>query len=93
MAAKAKGPAAGKACEEMLQDLRKKHEVKSSQPLPARSTVGIVLEGAVVNIIVPGSPSYHANADGQRISPGDTVVCRDMCVHIWVFIVVLSETP
>jgi len=44
------------ACEGMLAELRKKHTVKSSQPLPARSTVGIVLEGTVVNIIVPGSP-------------------------------------
>ena len=35
------------ACEGMLAELRKKHTVKSSQPLPARSTVGIVLEGTV----------------------------------------------
>jgi C-terminal processing protease CtpA/Prc len=65
------------ACEGMLAELRKKHTVKSSQPLPARSTVGIVLEGTVVNIIVPGSPSYKQNEAGQCIEPGDHVVAID----------------
>ena len=68
---------AGASCEATLTGLRKKHEVKSSQPLPAKSTVGIVLEGTMVNIIVPGSPGYHANTDGLRIEPGDVVTAID----------------
>ncbi len=73
----AAGASGAAACEDMLAELRKKHEVKSSQPLPARSTVGIVLEGVVVNIIVPGSPSYKRNEAGECIEPGDTVVAID----------------
>jgi len=67
----------GSECDAMLLELRRKHEVKSAKALPARSTVGLVLEGAVVNIVVPGSPSYHANGEGQRIQPGDVVVAID----------------
>ena len=36
-----------------------------------------MLEGTVVNIIVPGSPSYKRNAAGQCIEPGDIVVAID----------------
>jgi len=67
----------GSEYDAMLLELRRKHEVKSVKALPARSTVGLVLEGAVVNIVVPGSPSYHANGEGQRIQPGDVVVAID----------------
>ena len=65
------------ACEGLLGDLRREHEMKSSQVLPAKSTVGIVLEGTLVNIIVPGSPSYRENELGQRIEPGDEVRAID----------------
>jgi len=71
------GGGRGSECDAMLLELRRKHEVKSVKALPARSTVGLVLEGAVVNIVVPGSPSYHANGEGQRIQPGDVVVAID----------------
>ena len=77
MSGRAPGAGGAAACEGMLAELRKKHEVTSSQPLPARSTVGIVLEGVVVNIIVPGSPSYKRNEAGECIEPGDTVVAID----------------
>lgn len=62
--------------ERVLSDIRRRHEMKSAQALPAKSTVGIVLEGTMVNIIVPGSPSYRENAQGQRIEPGDQVMRR-----------------
>ncbi len=43
----------------IVASIRKKHEIKApAEKLPARSTVGIVLEGTMVNIIVPGSPSF-----------------------------------
>jgi hypothetical protein len=58
--------------------IRHRHDMKSAQALPAKSTVGIVLEGTMVNIIVPGSPSYRENAQGQRIEPGDQVIRRGM---------------
>lgn len=47
--------------EEIIEALRRKHECKStgSKKLPARSTVGIVLEGVMVNIVVPGSPAFN----------------------------------
>ena len=38
-----------------------------------RSTLGIVLEGAIVTIVIPGGPAWRATADGQRIEVGDIV--------------------
>ena len=67
----------GNACEAMLTQLREKHQIKETKVLPARSTVGIVLEGTVVNIVVPGSPSYLKNADSERIEPGDVILAID----------------
>ncbi len=56
-------PAAGGAgrANEIIESIKKRHEVKlpPGKPLPARSTVGIVLEGVMVNIVVPGSPAYQ----------------------------------
>ena len=93
MASRLKGGASGgggaEACEQVLSGLRQKHEMKTVQKLPARSTVGIVLEGTVVNIIVPGSPAFnvmvpgkpsynpeHAGA-GRKIEAGDTITAID----------------
>ena len=93
MASRLKGGASGgggaEACEQVLSGLRQKHEMKTVQKLPARSTVGIVLEGTVVNIIVPGSPAFnvmvpgkpsynpeHAGA-GHKIEAGDTITAID----------------
>jgi hypothetical protein len=38
-----------------------------------RSTLGIVLEGSVVTIIIPGGPAWRATKDGKRIEVGDIV--------------------
>ena len=48
-----------------------------SVPL-VRSTVGLVLDGVTVKMVVPGSPSSKTY-DGQRIEPGDVVTHINMC--------------
>ena len=67
----------GGSCEAMLAQLREKHQVKETTALPAKSTVGIVLDGTVVNIVVPGSPGCRTNGNGERIEPGDVIFAID----------------
>ena len=66
-----------RTCDAMLAELREKHEMKSGQALSSKATIGIVLDANVVTLVVPGSPSYHPNVDGQRIEPGDAILCID----------------
>lgn len=65
------------AAEEAITGIHKAHELPraaAGKPLPAKSTVGIVLEGCSVNICVPGSPSskevriscQHAQCDATH---------------------------
>ena len=42
-----------------------------------RSTLGIVLDGAVVTMVVPGGPAWRATKDGLRIEEGDVVRAVD----------------
>ena len=42
-----------------------------------RSTLGIVLEGATVTMVIPGGPAWRASQDGQRIEVGDVVRAVD----------------
>jgi len=91
------GGGRGSECDAMLLELRRKHEVKSVKALPARSTVGLVLEGAVVNIVVPGSElpckrgrsadSARRCRGGHRRRGGDKkrhhpTVCWSVCVCV-----------
>ena len=53
-------PRGSPEAEEAIAGIHKAHELPkaaAAKPLPAKSTVGIVLEGCSVNICVPGSPS------------------------------------
>ena len=67
----------GGSCDAMLAQLREKHQVKETTALPAKSTVGIALDGTVVNIVVPGSPGCRPNGNGERIEPGDVIFTID----------------
>ena len=42
-----------------------------------RSTLGIVLDGATVTIVIPGGPAWRTVQDGQRIEVGDLVRAVD----------------
>jgi C-terminal processing protease CtpA/Prc len=42
-----------------------------------RSTVGLVLDGTTVTLVVPGSPSSKIREDGRKIEPGDVVTHID----------------
>ena len=42
-------------------------------PPALRSTLGIVLEGSTVTIVIPGGPAWRVIKDGQRIEVGDIV--------------------
>eukprot|EP00284_Hemiselmis_tepida_P007972 CAMPEP_0174918178 /NCGR_PEP_ID=MMETSP1355-20121228/2927_1 /TAXON_ID=464990 /ORGANISM="Hemiselmis tepida, Strain CCMP443" /LENGTH=337 /DNA_ID=CAMNT_0016163339 /DNA_START=1 /DNA_END=1011 /DNA_ORIENTATION=+ len=69
----------GSRAEEIIERIRRSNEIpqgKDTKPLPAKSTVGIVLEGTKINIIVPGSPSSK-EVNGERIEPGDVVKAID----------------
>ena len=64
------------AVRKMLTELRYKHEVSDTgAPPPVRSTVGLVLDGTFVTMVVPGGPAYKS-LDGHRIEKGDRGVVR-----------------
>jgi len=44
-----------------------------SQAVALRSTLGLVLDGSTVTIVVPGGPAWRAVQDGERIEVGDLV--------------------
>ena len=63
--------------DELLAQLRSKHVVTESGKIAAvRSTVGLVLDGATVSMVVPGGPAYKA-VNGKRIEKGDKVIGID----------------
>ena len=65
------------ACNAMLAELREKHLFKKTKALTNKSTIGIVLDGTRVLMVVPGSPSYFPNENGERIEVGDTIYAID----------------
>ena len=52
---------------EVLVQLRRKHAIPvNGKPPPVNSTVGLVLDGAAVTMVVPGGPAYKP-ANGKKI--------------------------
>eukprot|EP00961_Rhodomonas_salina_P279845 3780447-Rhodomonas_salina.1 len=74
--AAAGGEGTSRRAEELVAKLRKEHSVKQSQPLPARSTVGIVMDGTIIKAVVPQSPA-HKDYNGETIEPNDVVTHID----------------
>ena len=61
----------------LLAQLRSKHVVTESGKIAAvRSTVGLVVDGTTVSMVVPGGPAYKA-VNGKRIEKGDRVIGID----------------
>ena len=64
-------------CDATLAELREKHLFKKTKALTNKSAIGIVLDGQRVLMVVPGSPSYFPNENGERIEVGDTIYAID----------------
>jgi hypothetical protein len=52
------------------------HSTQSGGPA-LRSTLGIVLEGATVTMVIPGGPAWRAVKDGARVEVGDVIRAVD----------------
>jgi C-terminal processing protease CtpA/Prc len=50
---------------------------KNLPALTNKSSIGIVLDGTRVLMVVPGSPSCFPNENGERIEIGDTIYAID----------------
>ena len=62
---------------ELLVQLRRKHAIPDNgKPPPVKSTVGLVLDGAAVTMVVPGGPAYKPS-NGKKIDKTDSVLAID----------------
>lgn len=79
-------PRGSPEAEEAIAGIHKAHELPkaaAAKPLPAKSTVGIVLEGCSVNICVPGSPSSKDVRDPmqEQADCDAAFVCASHCLY------------